>query len=301
MDLNAAKYPSDALFYTDIKSYEQGAGQKIDKASNALPALSCYPLQKNWFWKTTFPTAPLKSTDFLVNGNIVPMGKAHCNFILNVAPNRDGQIDDNALKALKQIGKAWNEAEPGAAKKAAKAISADYTGGDDRFSECAAPIISSNIAKHRRSDSSWSYDMEISEFANDDDFRSAWVANALGPDQPWLETYLDKEVPLNMLVITEETGSEIRKYSISFRKDGQWKEFVTVNADASGAEASPDRKDVRISKSGRVSIIRFEEDYADAVRIDVLEYRKTTAPDGIYRSGSTVGISEIGVYRERRN
>lgn len=301
MDLNAAKYPSDALFYTDIKSYEQGAGQKIDKASNALPALSCYPLQKNWFWKTTFPTATLKSTDFLVNENIVPMGKAHCNFILNVAPNRDGQIDDNALKALKQIGKAWNEAEPGAAKKAAKAISADYTGGDDRFSECAAPIISSNIAKHRRSDSSWSYDMEISEFANDDDFRSAWVANALGPDQPWLETYLDKEVPLNMLVITEEDGSEIRKYSISFRKDGQWKEFVTVNADASGAEASPARKDVRISKSGRVSIIRFEENYADAVRIDVLEHRKTTAPDGIYKSGSTVGISEIGVYRERRN
>ena len=301
MDLNAAKYPSDALFYTDIKSYEQGAGQKIDKASNALPALSCYPLQKNWFWKTTFPTATLKSTDFLVNGNIVPMGKAHCNFILNVAPNRDGQIDDNALKALKQIGKAWNEAEPGAAKKAAKAISADYTGGDERFSECAAPIISSNIAKHRRSDSSWSYDMEISEFANDDDFRSAWVANALGPDQPWLETYLDKEVPLNMLVITEEDGSEIRKYSISFRKDGQWKKFVTVNAYSEGAEASPDRKDVRIKKSGRVSIIRFEENYADAVRIDVLEHRKTTAPDGIYRSGSTVGISEIGVYRERRN
>ena len=143
--------------------------------------------------------------------------------------------------------------------------------------------------------------MEISEFANDDDFRSAWVANALGPDQPWLETYLDKEVPLNMLVITEEKGSEIRKYSISFRKDGQWEEFVTVNADASGAEASPARKDVRIKKSGRVSIIRFEENYADAVRIDVLEHRKTTAPDGIYKSGSTVGISEIGVYRERRN
>lgn len=54
MDLNAAKYPTDALFYTDIKSYEQGAGQKIDKKSNALPALSCYPIQKNWFWKTTF-------------------------------------------------------------------------------------------------------------------------------------------------------------------------------------------------------------------------------------------------------
>ena len=31
MDLNAAKYPREALFYTDIKSYEQGAGQKISR------------------------------------------------------------------------------------------------------------------------------------------------------------------------------------------------------------------------------------------------------------------------------
>ena len=104
-----------------------------------------------------------------------------------------------------------------------------------------------------------------------------------------------------MLVITEEKGSEIRKYSISFRKDGQWKEFVTVNADATGAEILSSSQEAHIKKSGRVSIIRFEENYADAVRIDVLEYRKATAPDGIYKSGSTVGISEIGVYRERRN
>ena len=41
MDLNAAKYPREALFYTDIKSYEQGAGQKIDPNANRLPALSC--------------------------------------------------------------------------------------------------------------------------------------------------------------------------------------------------------------------------------------------------------------------
>ena len=54
MDLNSAKYPADALFYTDIKSYEQGAGQHIDKESNALPALSCLPIQKTWFWKSYF-------------------------------------------------------------------------------------------------------------------------------------------------------------------------------------------------------------------------------------------------------
>ena len=115
MDLNSAKYPADALFYTDIKSYEQGAGQHIDKESNALPALSCLPIQKTWFWKSYFPQTPVKDAEMLVKDNIVPMGKAYCNFILNVAPNRDGLMDDNALKALTQIGKIWAKTEPGAA------------------------------------------------------------------------------------------------------------------------------------------------------------------------------------------
>jgi alpha-L-fucosidase len=44
MDLNAAKYPAEGLFYTDIKSYEQGAGQHISTATNHLPALSCLPI-----------------------------------------------------------------------------------------------------------------------------------------------------------------------------------------------------------------------------------------------------------------
>lgn len=298
MDLNAAKYPTDALFYTDIKSYEQGAGQKIDKKSNALPALSCYPIQKNWFWKTTFPTAPLKNVDVLVNENIVPMGKAYCNFILNVAPNRDGLMDENALKALKQIGKEWEKAEPGAAAKAALAIAPDYRADDDRFSGCAAPVIASNIAKHRRADSSWSYDMEISEFACDDEFESAWVANALAEGDPHLEVFLDKEEPFNQIVMTEEKGSEISGYRIDCRRNGEWHELMTVNA--AGSSLSVNAGDVVAKKSGRVTILRFGETYGDAVRIVVTGYRKTAAPDGVYRSGSTVAISELGVYRERR-
>lgn len=310
MDLNAAKYPADALFYTDIKSYEQGAGQKIDKDSNALPALSCYPIQKNWFWKTTFPTAPLKDIGTLVNDNIVPMGKAYCNFILNVAPNRDGLMDDNALKALRQIGKAWETAEPGAARRAALAISPDYMAEDSRFSECAAPITASNLAKHRRADSSWSYDMEISEFACDDDFESAWVANALASGDPHLEVYLDKELPFNQIVITEETGSEIRGYRLEYRRNGEWKELMQVNADGTDVSATsagqdvvsdgPGKSQIRSAKkNGRVTILNFNEVYGDAVRITVTDYRKTSAPDGVYRSGSTVAISEFGVYRAR--
>lgn len=352
MDLNSAKYPADALFYTDIKSYEQGAGQHIDKESNALPALSCLPIQKTWFWKSYFPQTPVKDAEMLVKDNIVPMGKAYCNFILNVAPNRDGLMDDNALKALTQIGKIWAKTEPGAAGEAAKAIDPNYVAADLRFSECPAPIIASNLAKGRRADSSWSYDMEISEFAVDDDFESAWVANALGPECPNLRVYLDKEQLLNMIAITEEVGSEIREYRLDARVNGQWQELMRVHADAQSASAdagallscanaaSPgtasvvsvnagERKvlssvgshssearrtsvsggpvspgtavvvSVNAKKTGRVTVLRFSAIYADAIRITVLDSRKTKAPDGVYRSGSTVAISELGVYLER--
>ena len=54
-----------------------------------------------------FPDYPVKSPAQMVNDNIIPMGKSYCNFILNVAPNRDGLMDANALKALKEIGKLW--------------------------------------------------------------------------------------------------------------------------------------------------------------------------------------------------
>ena len=107
MDLNAAKYPGEALCYTDIKSYEQGAEQKISTTENQLPALACLPLQQSWFWKESFPTDQLKSPQTLVNEMIIPYGKAHSNFILNVAPNRDGLMDRNAIEALQEIGRLW--------------------------------------------------------------------------------------------------------------------------------------------------------------------------------------------------
>src|SRR5215217_1371353 len=107
MDLNGAKYPAEALFYTDIKSYEQGAGQHISKEQNMLPALACLPLQENWFWKTSFNTAAVKKAVDLVNNNLIPLNRAFCNFILNVAPNRDGLIDDNVISELREIGKLY--------------------------------------------------------------------------------------------------------------------------------------------------------------------------------------------------
>jgi alpha-L-fucosidase len=101
MDLNGAKYPAEGMYYTDIKTYEMGAGQRVSTQNNRMPALACLPLQYNWFWETNHPTDPVKDPVKLVNETLIPLNKVDCNFILNVAPNRDGLIDENALVALK--------------------------------------------------------------------------------------------------------------------------------------------------------------------------------------------------------
>jgi alpha-L-fucosidase len=260
MDLNSAKYPPEALFYTDIKSYEQGAGQHISTSANRLPALSCLPLNSAWFWKTSFPNSPVKDARTLVEEDIVPYNKIYDNFILNVAPNRDGLIDDNALAALSDIGKLW--------KNDAPAVVLPPT---------EAPIISSNLAKHHRANSSWSDDMNIMDFGNDDDFRSSWQSNAR-VKAPWYEVELGREKAFNMVVITEGvseggaagSGGNITTYRLEYHANGVWRPLLFGD------------------KKGRVKIHRFPTVYGDGVRVLIDKY--TTPPS----------IAELGVYDERR-
>ncbi|MVT09942.1 alpha-L-fucosidase [Chitinophaga tropicalis] len=251
MDLNAAKYPAEALFYTDIKSYEQGAGQHISKESNRLPALSCLPINSAWFWKTNFPATPVKDPAKLVNDILVPLNKAWCNFILNVAPNRDGLIDDNAVAALQQVGKMWKPEGPMPA-----------------LPESIAPIISSNIAKHQPGNSSWSDDMNIMDFANDDNFRSSWQSNTT-VKQPWYEIDFDKDKSFNTISIVED-GTNIKKYRLEYNENGTWKPLASGEG------------------GGRVKIHRFNRVWGGRVRILIDE------------SSAPPAIAEFGVYDERR-
>ncbi|SDG05464.1 alpha-L-fucosidase [Chitinophaga filiformis] len=251
MDLNAAKYPTEALFYTDIKSYEQGAGQHISKEANRLPALSCLPINSAWFWKENFPTTPVKDPVKLVDDILVPLNKAWCNFILNVAPNREGLIDPNAVKALEEVGKRWKN-----------------TGAMPALPPAIAPIISSNIAKFQRSNSSWSDDMNIMDFANDDRFNSSWQSNPT-VKQPWYEIDFDKAQRFNMISIVED-GNNIKKYHLEYEDNGTWKPL------AKGQE------------EGRVKIHRFDSVWGGRVRIVIDEF---SAPPA---------IAEFGVYNERR-
>ncbi|MGQ8336222.1 alpha-L-fucosidase [Sunxiuqinia sp. A32] len=251
MDLNAAKYPTDILFYTDIKSYEQNAGQQISSETNQLPAMACLPIQYNWFWKKSFPTDQLKKAEYLVNENIVPYTKAYCNFMLNVAPNSDGLIDQNAMDELKKIGDLWKD-----------------DGSRAKLPDLDAPIIAENIAKFRRSNASWSDDMWIMDFGNDDDFHTAWVSNPR-IQTPWYELVLDQRQPFNAITIVDSRNC-IKKYRLQYFDAGKWETlFDGENSD-------------------KIKVHRFDTVWGKQVKIIIDE--STTAP----------AIAEFGVYNEER-
>ena len=240
MDLNAAKYPREALFYTDIKSYEQGAGQKISTAENRLPALACLPIQRTWFWKKSMPTDQLKDVRWLVEENIRPYNDAYCNFILNVAPNREGLMDDNAVEALRQIGQLWH-----------------HEGPTKPIPDCEAPIIQHNIAKGCPTEYSWSYDCMIGDFANNDDFSDAWTSHPL-VKEPWWEVSLDKKRAFDRITILEQQGEAIQEYRLEYLNGKKWTTLFE-------GHAAP----------GRLKQHTFPTVKAEKVRITVLRHNGT--------------------------
>jgi len=251
LDLNAAKYPSEALFYTDIKSYEQGAGQKISKEYNKLPAVSMLPIQETWFWKPRFPTQDLRDPEDLVNNNIIPFNNAYCNFLLNVAPNRHGKIDNNALITLEKIGNIWKPDN-------SKIVSLpDYD----------APIISSNLAKNKPTKSSWSDQMWLMDFANDDDFQTSWISYR-SVEKPWWEVEFEKEQAFDAIVITE-SNENVHDYTIEYMVNNKWVKLLDGNI------------------LDKVKIHRFPQVWGNKVRIKFNGFN------------SPPRIAEVGIYNER--
>ncbi len=96
---------------TDIPHYEQNAGWKISQDS-IWPAQSGPCLQSRWFWDLKHPEEEPKSVDFVVNECLIPFNKINCNLLLNCAPNREGRMDDNIIRRLKEIGEAWTPPAP---------------------------------------------------------------------------------------------------------------------------------------------------------------------------------------------
>ena len=90
-ELNASQYPASGLFYSDIKAFEQNAGQELPVES-LIPAQSCVTLTDGWFWKQGDENRPLKGAQTVVEQWLRPQNQRLCNLICNAAPNREGKL-----------------------------------------------------------------------------------------------------------------------------------------------------------------------------------------------------------------
>ena len=195
------------------------------------------------------PTDKLKDVRWLVEENIRPYNNAYCNFILNVAPNRAGLMDDNAVEALRQIGQIWQNEGP-----------------TQPIPECDAPITLCNIAKGCPTEYSWSYDYGIGDFANDDNFSSAWESHPT-VDEPWWEVDLRGKKTISLVTIVEGTKGCLQTYRLECKQGKQWYTLFEGTA-----------------PECRVKQHRFAPIKAEKVRITVTRHQ------------GKVALSEVGVY-----
>lgn len=236
-DLNAASYPSDGLYYSDVKAFEQNAGQRVPEGSN-LPALSCVTITEGWFWKQRDVQGPLKPAETVVHDWLMSLNQRHCNLILNAPPTREGKLAPNVVERLIEIGKLWT---PGTAAPVQEHVM----------------ISTPNLTKGKPIHASSSPDTIGPDMANDGNFRTAWSPDERDK-QPWLEVDLlqDRRVSVVTLVQsqrTESAGAAARPFVCECWNGNAWN---TV-AQATGANATAI---IRVKPiTGRRFRIRFFE------------------------------------------
>ena len=235
-ELNAGSYPSSALYYSDIKAFEQNAGQHIPGESS-IPAQSCVTLTDGWFWKTGDEDRPLKTVQQVVHEWLVPQNAIHCNLIVNAPPNREGRLAPNLVARLAEIGAEWKN--PGPADKVDPAVI----------------ITTSNLASKRPCHANINPDGVGADQAFDGSFGSTW--NLVdGLKEGWLEVELPKGTSFNTLALVEPVGrwddyKESRIASYKFQKfdKGGWVDL------ASGTNPTPVRlHSISTTKAERVRV-----------------------------------------------
>ncbi|OME87853.1 hypothetical protein BK120_00535 [Paenibacillus sp. FSL A5-0031] len=83
--------------------------------NNTIAANQGMPLVSNqWFWHDWMTNTEPASVENIVEDHLGYLEPRYTNFLLNISPNPDGELDDNVVKRLAEIGQAWspNESRP---------------------------------------------------------------------------------------------------------------------------------------------------------------------------------------------
>jgi alpha-L-fucosidase len=213
-DYNQGSFPAPALYYSDVKQYEQHAGQTIP-AGSMVPSQSATTLQSQWFWKLDYPLQELRPARQVVEEWLIPFNAHHCNLILNVAPNREGRFDQNAVDRLAEIGQLWRDRAPAPSLSATR------------------QILSPNLASGRPSYASSIADTSGPDLANDDKPATYWQCGD-GKTSGWVEIDLQKPTLINTIALIEPTyltdygpDSRIASFRVEAWSNGTWHEVLT--------------------------------------------------------------------------
>jgi alpha-L-fucosidase len=92
--------------HSDLPQIELHAGMALPHRRD-WPAVAGDTIQPTWFWRPNYPTAPLRSAHWIVQDSLIPLNRRNIIFQLNCAPSRNGLMDENVVKRLAEVGKAW--------------------------------------------------------------------------------------------------------------------------------------------------------------------------------------------------
>lgn len=227
-ELNASQYPSSALYYTDIKAFEQNAGQALP-AESLIPSQSCVTLTEGWFWKTGDEDRPLKAAETIVQEWLRPQNQRRCNLICNAAPNREGKLAPNVVARLAEIGDLVRKGSAPALPPLGPSI----------------VITTPNLATRRPIHASASPDTYGPDLVNDGNFGNSWYLPE-GRSEGWIAVDLEsagaREPFFSTVAFAEPIGrwhdypvSRVAKYRFEAWDGRAWREL------ASGQETVPVR------------------------------------------------------------
>jgi alpha-L-fucosidase len=70
---------------------------------NKTPGETCWCLEQKWFWNKGFRSKKAQN----IVSQIIKANSRNANFLLNVGPDKNGNIMESSIKTLAEIGKLW--------------------------------------------------------------------------------------------------------------------------------------------------------------------------------------------------
>lgn len=99
-----SEHNGNSNFQTDIIYYEGPKGV-FPPGNNVFASQMALTMTTGWFWHEDSPQT-VRSVDYALD-KLQRLEPLYCNFMLNIAPNKEGRYDYEVVAKLREIGERW--------------------------------------------------------------------------------------------------------------------------------------------------------------------------------------------------